>query len=390
MPRPLDPRLTDLDLGSLRKRISAKWSEYPADVLPAWVAEMDFPLAEPIVDALEHAIRHGDTGYANPAKSDLAVSLSGFMSRRFGWEPDPEMVSACHDVVGGLRDVLSAACEPGAEVIVCPPVYHPFFGLVVEAGCRVREVPLRDGRHLDLSGIEEAFASGSQAILLCNPQNPTGVVCAHGELAALAELAATYEAWVLADEIHAPLILPGAEHVPFLTVSDPARERGIAFVSASKAFNVAGLGSAQIVTASSTARKVVDELPFGARHCTQLGLIAAVAAYSQPESEQWLDAVVDVLDHNRSHLGELLAGRLPAADYEAPAAGYLCWVDLRATGLGDDPAPILLERGRIALSPGIQFGIGGQGFVRLNVGTSPDLVSEAVDRMVVGSSKEIS
>ncbi len=388
MPTRLDPELTELSLAALRERTSAKWSEYPPDVLPAWVAEMDFPLAAPIAAAVTAAVARGDTGYANPDASGLAASLADFCGRRFGWEIDPAGVAACHDVVGGLRDVLRTACDPGSEVVVCPPVYHPFFGLVVEAGCRVREVPLREGRNLDLDGIERAFAAGARAILLCNPQNPTGAVCSRAELVALAELAQAYGAWVLADEIHAPMILPGAEHVPFLTVSGAARERGVAFVSASKAFNVAGLGCAQIVTASPGARDVVEALPFGARHCTQLGLIAAIAAYEHADSSAWLDAVLEVLDHNRRLLVDLLARELPGAGYTPPTAGYLCWIDLAATGLGDDPAPTLLERGRIALSPGVQFGSGGEGYVRLNVGTSPGLVSEAVERIVAGSSKE--
>jgi cystathionine beta-lyase len=384
----LDPALTELDLDELRQRSSAKWSEYPDDVLPSWVAEMDFPLAPPIAAALADAIAKGDAGYANPDRSRLGAALADFSRRRFGWEIDPDMVGACHDVVGGLRDVLRVLCEPGAEVIVCPPVYHPFFSLVVEAGCRVREVPLRPGGDLDLEGVDSALAGGAEAILLCNPQNPVGTVCSREELAALADLAVAHDAWVLADEIHAPLILPGAEHVPFLTVSDVARERGLAFVSASKAFNVAGLGCAQIVAASKAGWRVVEELPFGARHPSQFGLIAAIAAYSSAEAEEWLDAVIEVLDRNRALLAELLEERLPEANYVPPRAGYLCWIDLSALGLGDDPAPILLERGRIALSPGVQFGNGGEGHVRLNAGTSPDLVKEAVERIVTGASKE--
>jgi cystathionine beta-lyase len=343
---------------------------------------MDFALAPPVREALAEAIARDDTGYANPDASELAPALAGFCARRMGWEVEPEGVMTCSDVVAGMTHLLRTLTEPGAGVIVTPPVYHPFFSLVGEAERRVVEVPLAGGRELDLDGIEAAFAAGARALLLCNPHNPTGGVVTRAELAGVAELAAAHEGWVLADEIHAPLVLPGAEHVPFATVSDAARERGIVLVSASKAFNLAGLGCAQIVTAPGAARHAAGELSFFARHCGQLGLIGAEAAYSA--GDEWLDEVIAVLDGNRRLLAERLAERIPAATYTQPQAGYLGWIDLSDCGLGADPAPVLLERGRVAVSPGVQFGRGGEGHVRLNIGTSPELVAEAVDRIAVG------
>lgn len=372
-------QLTELRLSELRERRSAKWTLYGADVLPSWVAEMDFPLAEPVREALTDAIARSDTGYANPAGSGLAAALAGFLGRRQGWAPDPEQVVPCNDVVAGLRDLLRLLLEPGAGVVVTPPVYHPFFSLVPEAGCRVAEVPLAGGRELDLAGIEAAFAAGARAMLLCNPHNPTGAVAGRDELEALAAIASRHDAWILADEIHAPLTLPGAEHVPFLTVSAGAAARGIALVSASKAFNLAGLGCAQIVTAGEPARSAVAELPFSARHCGHLGAIGSEAAYRH--GDEWLDGVLAVLDGNRTLLGELLAERLPGAGYTPPRAGYLAWIDLSAYELGADPAAPILERGLVAFSSGPMFGRGGEGHIRLNAGTSPALVGEAVDRM---------
>ena len=277
--------MTDVALERLRERRSAKWTQYEPDVLPSWVAEMDFPLAPPVKLALAEAIERSDTGYANPAASGLAASLAGFLERRQGWTVDPEQVVTCNDVVAGLTDLLSLLLEPGERVVLTPPVYHPFFTLVPEAGCAIWEVPLAEGRALDLDGIAAAFAAGARAMVLCNPHNPTGGVASREELAALADLAAEHDAWILADEIHAPLTLAGAEHVPFLSVSDAAAERGIALVSASKAFNLAGLGCAQIVTAAEGPRAVVAELPFSATHCGHLGAIAAEAAYR--EGDEW-------------------------------------------------------------------------------------------------------
>ena len=384
-PRTLAPdvalatELTDLRIERLRERRSAKWTFYGPDVLPAFVAEMDFPLAPPIKEALHRAIDLDDTGYANPEATDIGVNLAAFAERRMGWSPDPAQVVACNDVVAGLRDLLRVITAPGDPVIVTPPVYHPFFTLVPEAGCEVLEVPLAGGRALDLDGIADGFAAGARAMVLCNPHNPTGVVCARAELEALADLAVEHEAWILSDEIHAPLTLPGAQHVPFIDVSDNAAARGISLVSASKAFNLAGLGCAQIVTAADPALTAAGTLPFSARHCSHIGAIATEAAYGSGDA--WLDSVLDVLDHNRTLLGELLDRHLPDAVYVPPAAGYLAWIDLSAYDLGSDPAGRLLERGRIAINGGPMFGRGGEGFIRLNVGTSPDLMTEAVERI---------
>jgi cystathionine beta-lyase len=376
----LSTELTELPLERLRQRRSAKWAMY-GDALPAWVAEMDFPLAPPVKRALGAAIERDDTGYAAPAELGLAEAFAGFARERLGWEVDPAQVTASSNVVGALTATLRHLTEPGDRVVINPPVYHPFFAIVEELGCELAEAPLADGE-LDLEAIERELAHGAVAIVLCSPHNPSGGLPSREQLQAVAAAAARHGAWVLADEIWAPLTLPGAEHVPFLSVSEEARERGIAFASASKAFNVAGLSCSQIVTASEGAAAVVEALPFGAKHPGHLGAIAAVAAFS--EGGEWLDEVIAVLDHNRGLLRQLLAERLPEVGYVQPRAGYLAWLDLRAYELGDDPSEAILERGGLALNPGPSFGTEGNGFVRLNVGTSPALVEEMVERLAKG------
>jgi cystathionine beta-lyase len=376
MPPDLSPALTQLSLERLRQRRSAKWSRYEADVLPAWVAEMDFPLAAPVKRALSEAIELDDTGYANP--EGLGEAFAEFVAGRHDWEVDPAAVSPGNDVVGAITAVLKEIAKPGERVAITTPVYHPFFSIVEEAGCEPGEVPL-DGRRLDVEGIEREFAEGAAALILCSPHNPTGAVPSREELEAVAAAAERHDAWVLADEIHAPLTLPGAEHVPFLTASAAARRRGVAFWSASKAFNLAGLGCAEIVTASTEAAELIAGLPVGAGHCGHLGAIGSIAAFR--EGGPWLDDVLAVLDHNRALLARLLAERLPEVGYEQPQAGYLAWLDLRALGLGPDPSEPILERGRLALSPGPQFGPQGAGFARLNLGTSPALLEAAVERI---------
>ena len=374
----LNPELTEIPIERLRRRHSAKWARYPADVLPAWVAEMDFPLAMPVKRTLAEAVELDDCGYAWPQGIGLAEAFAEFAASRMGWSVDPESVSPSGDVVGALTAVLRAIAEPGARVVVNTPVYHPFFAVIEELGCELAEAPLVAGE-LDVEAVERCFAEGAVALILCSPHNPSGGVPSREQLVAIAAAAERHGAWVLADEIHAPLTLPGSEHVPFLTVSAAAAERGIALCSASKTFNIAGLHCAQIVTASESAAAVIERLPFGATHCGHLGAIASVAAFR--EGGPWLDDVLAVLDHNRRLLAELLAEHLPEVGYRQPRAGYLAWLDLRALDLGDDPSEAILERGKVALSPGPDFGPQGAGFARLNFGTSPALLEEAVERI---------
>lgn len=367
-------------LERLQRRRSDKWARHPDDVLPAFVAELDFPLAEPVKAALHAAVERDDAGYVGPEQPALASAFAGFAQRRLGWAVDPARVRVIPDVMAGIAEVLRVLAAPGDGVVVSSPVYPPFFSTVAEVGCRVVDVPLVDGGALDLDGIATALDRGVRLVLLCSPQNPTGHVPAREELAALAELAARYDAWVLADEIHAPLTLAGAEHVPFLTVSPAAAERGIAFTSASKAFNVAGLKAAVVVTASDAAAAVVEQLPADLHDRAGLfGVLAAEAAFA--DGDAWLNEVLAQLDANRAILSELLAEHLPDVGYRPPRASYLAWLDCRALGLGDEPARTFLEQGRVALGRGLDFGAPGAGHARLTIGTSPQLLEQAVVRM---------
>lgn len=372
-----------LPLAELRQRTSAKWREYPEGVLPLFVAETDFPLAPAITAALERAVRTGDTGYV-ASRTALAASYAAFAERRFGWTPDPAGMRSTADVSMGIVELLRRVIAPGERVIVNPPVYPPFYDLVAEAGGVVEPVPLRDtgdAWELDLDGIAAALASGARAVLLCNPHNPTGTVHSAAALRALAELAARHDATVISDEIHAPLAQPDAGYTPFLAVGDAAERIGYAVVSASKAFNLAGLKCALMIAVSDGTRRVLQQLPAEVEWRTgQFGLLAAVAAFA-PESDQWLDALLRTLDANRRLLGSLLAAHLPEARYRIPDAGYLAWIDLTDLGWGPDPARRILRDAEVALHDGSAFGAGGAHHVRLNFGTSPEIITEAVTRI---------
>ncbi|MEU4015615.1 aminotransferase class I/II-fold pyridoxal phosphate-dependent enzyme [Microbacterium sp. NPDC028030] len=372
-----------LSLAELRERSSEKWREYPADVLPLFVAETDFPLAPAITAALQRAVDLGDTGYV-AARTPLAASFAAFASRRYGWKPDPARMRSTADVSMGIVELLRRVTQPGERVVVTPPVYPPFYDLVEEAGAEVERVPLRDTGtrwELDLDGIREAFEGGATAILLCNPHNPTGTVHDRESLAALAELAEEFGVSVVSDEIHAPLAQPGAGFTPFLAASDAAARVGYAVVSASKAFNLAGLKCALMVTADEETSAVVRGLPVEVEWRTgQFGLLAAVAAFSE-ESDPWLDGLLRTLDENRVLLEDLLAAHLPAARYRLPDAGYLAWIDLTALEWGENPARRILRDAKVALHFGPAFGAEGAGYVRLNFGTSPEILTEAIERI---------
>jgi cysteine-S-conjugate beta-lyase len=273
--------------------------------------------------------------------------------------------------------------EPGAGVVISPPVYAPFFFRLELLGRRVVEAPLAvtaDGRYdLDLGALDSALSEpGTAAYVLCNPHNPLGRVWTRDQLTAVAQTCARHGAALLVDEIHAPLVQPGARHVPFHTIDHPAARQAIVFTSVSKGWNVPGLKCGIAVAATPERAALLDQR-WDALLASHLGVLASVAALRH--ARPWLDAVVAQIGANAARLPELLAEHLPAVGYRPPQASFLAWLDCRALGLGDDPAATFLERGRVALSPGPDFGTQGRGFARLNLGTSPELLAEAVRRM---------
>ena len=377
----MDELLPVASLAQLRARRSAKWRTYPDDVLPLPVAEMDFDLAPPVAEVLREALARSDVGYAHPVPA-LGDALSGFAGEAWGWEIDPAAVTAVIDVGVGVVELLRVLAAPGDAVVICPPVYAPFFGWVPEAGARLLEVPLRHeaaGWRLDLPALEAAFATRPAAFVLCNPHNPVGRVHTPDELAEVVRLARAYGVTVVGDEIHAPVVLPGATFTPILTVPGAA-EVAVSVVSASKAWNLAGLKCAAVVTASPAMAKVVDRFPPDTRwRVGHLGVLATVAAFA--EGGPWLRRLLATLDDRRARLDGWLRDRLPTLSWHPPEATYLAWLDCSALGPGDVPRDHFLDKARVALEPGPRFGASGDGFVRLNYATSAEILDEATARM---------
>jgi cystathionine beta-lyase len=385
--------LTRYTLAELRRRRSVKWTEFPPDVLPMRIAEMDTPLAEPIVEALTRAVSDGDTGYANRCR--LPELFADFADRRYGWHPDPDGMRLVPDVLYGIVEVLRVATEPGDTVVVNTPGYPPYFSQFDRLGVRLKASPLISGpggHRLDLDRLERDFAAGAKAFLLCNPHNPTGTVFTRDELSAVAELAERHGVQVVADEILAPLVHPGRRrHIPFPSLDRPAAARSVSLVSASKAWNLAGLKAALAVPGPD-ARALTAKLDGEREESAGLfGVLASEAAFAY--GEWWLDEVVRALGDNRMLLADELDRRLPEVGYRLPDAGFTAWLDFRALGLPEDPADLFLRRAKVGVSSGIRFNpLGrpgepgsGHGFVRLNFATRPDLVTDAVRRMAAAA-----
>lgn len=373
----------DVSLDQLHRRRSAKWSKYPQDVIPAWVAEMDFALAEPVRLALVEAVDRYDLGYP-PASSDIGFgeTVAGWADRSYGWSVEPDSVVILPDVVRGLEVGLKVLTEPGDGVVIQPPVYPPFFMVINHTGRRVVENPLvlRNGRfEVDLEGLDEAL-SRAKTFILCNPHNPTGRSFSRQELEAMAELAVRHDVTVISDEVHSPLTMPGAVHNVFVNLGDEVAQRTITVTAASKAWNFGGLKCGLAVGGSpelSRRLRGLGHLDTGG--ASILGIAATEAAFTKGAA--WMDEAVAYLDGNRQLLAERLAEHLPDAGYVIPEATYLGWLDCRALDLKPDPQAFFLERARVAFSPGPSFGSQGEGFVRFNFGTSRAIVTEIVDRM---------
>ena len=370
-----------LPLSQLQKRRSAKWREFPSDVLPLPVAEMDFEIAKPIRDVLEEMIKGSDTGYLGPIP-ELGINLAKFSKARWGWEIDPEQVFTATDVGVGMVEMARTVVNPGDLIMINSPVYHNMNNWITELKCKSYDAPLtKTGLHytIDLNAIERGYAAGVKAHFLCNPHNPVGTVFTREELAELAELAKKYGVTVFSDEIHAPLTYDAKNFVPFLEVSETAREVGICVTAASKSWNLAGLKCATVITAHPKQQERAKSMPEAVHFRASLfGAVASATAY---ECVDWLDSAIETFESNRKYLKNLLTQSLPAVGYRVPDFSYLAWLDLSGLNLGENPAQVLLEKGKLALNAGITFGPESGNFVRLNFATGEEMLDEAVSRI---------
>lgn len=379
-------RIQAPSLSELQTHRSEKWRDYPADVLPLPVAEMDFPVAKPIRDVLIEMVSKSDLGYLGPIP-ELPIAFASFAKQRWDWTLDPQQIHIATDVGVAAVEVLRLLTKPGDRVLINTPVYHNFSNWIREVGLEVVDVPFlqtEDERNkrvwtLDFDALESAFKSGVKAHILCNPHNPLGRSFSKAELLKIAQLAQRYSVTIISDEIHGPLIYSEGSFTPFLSLGSVAEEVGITITAASKAWNLAGLKCAIIVSQNPELDQLLRRLPIATHYrASLLGAFAAVAAYS--EGGEWLDALILQLDFNRRLLQDLLAQKLPLVNFDLPQIGYLAWLDFSQYGLSR-PANVMLTKGKVAVNSGSNFGPNVEGFVRLNFATSPEILTEAVARI---------
>ena len=366
----------------LRARRTMKWSRYPPDVLPAWVAEMDFPLAPVVLDALRGVIDAHDLGYSEPV--GLAEAFACWAARCQSWRPDPALACPVSDVMAGVEAALRVLTDPGDGVVLLTPAYPPFFALLKQLGRVVVPWPLLDrfqGWALDLQLLDDALRAGARGVLLCHPHNPTGRVLTLDELRVVSEIVDARGAQVISDEVHAPLLATDLSFTPYAASGPCAAAHAVTVTSISKGWNVPGLKCALLQAQQATAHVIAAVPSYERLRASVPGVAASIAAWT--DDGGWIDELRAHLDATRAELDGWVR-RFPGVRAHPGQAGYLAWLDLRESGLGADPARVLLDRGRLAVSPGRDFALPaeqGLGRIRLNHGTSLSLLREALSRI---------
>jgi cysteine-S-conjugate beta-lyase len=363
---------------------SNKWRKYPGDVLPLWVADMDFASPPAVVQALRARVDQGFFGYLME-KPELHEVVAERVAKRYGWHVSPEAVMPLPGVIAGFNLALRALTAPGDGLLVQTPVYPPILRAAGNHGLTRDEHALTrgaGGRYaVDVEAFSRALGPRTRAFLLCNPHNPVGRVFERAELEAMAAACARRDVWIIADEIHGDVLFDGRRHVPIATLSPEIEARTVTFMAPSKTFNLPGLKCAVAIVPNAAVRDrltaaVADLVP----KINVLGHAAAVAAYR--EGDTWLEALLGYLESNRDFLLKEVPRRLPGVTLAAPEATYLAWLDCRGARIpGGDPFTFFLERAKVALNDGRLFGPGGDGFIRLNFGCPRALLAEGLDRM---------
>jgi cystathionine beta-lyase len=379
----------DLSEEGLRARRNAKWNSYGADILPAWVAEMDFVVAEPIQKAISRFVEQGDYGYPqyNGAKAERAVAeaFAQRMETRFGWRADPAQVQVIADLVQGTFAPILAFSEPGDGVILQLPAYPPFRESIASTERKQIALHMRDDgkRHVfDLAELKGRIDARTRILILCNPQNPTGRVFEREELQALARFAVEHDLVVISDEIHSDLVYDGRQHIPFASLGEEVAARTVTITSATKSFNIPGLrcgimhfGSEELK--ARFAKRVPSRLIGG---CNAIGIDATVAAWTQ--SDAWLDDVTRHLTAARDRVVATIRSELPMVTCRPPEGTYLAWLDFAALRLDATAFQFFHDKARIALSPGENFDPDCRHCARLNFATSMPILERILDRLV--------
>ena len=384
-------RLTDRRGTDCLKYDFAAERGYPAEVLPFWVADMDFPAPEPVVKALEQRARHGIFGYTD-IKEDYKEILARWFEKRHGWQVEGEWLSITPGVVFGICTAIRAFTEPGEGVLICPPVYYPFAASIKANGRKLVESPLveKDGRYeIDFEDFEQKIVANEvKLFVLCSPHNPVGRVWSRQELEQVAAICQKHQVLVVADEIHQDFVRPGHRHTVFASLGVEVADFTITCTSPSKTFNLAGLQISHIfISNESLRRRFRHELEaVGYGEPNAMAEVAAKAAYS--EGEPWLTELLAYLEENLRRTRAFLAEHLPQVKLIEPEGTYLLWLDCHGTGFSpEEQDEAIIQRGRIWLDEGRIFGKGGEGFQRINMACPWAILEEGLKRLAFALKK---
>ncbi len=377
-----------------RQSNSIKWKLYDEDVLPMWVADMDFSSPAPIKEALHAAVDHGIFGYEMPSPA-LRQAVVNRMKALYNWDVDEKSIIATTGLVSGFYAAASALCQPGDGYLIQPPVYMPFNDLQKHLGVVRQEAQLVKkvgGAHLryeiDWDIFEKAFNQGgskTRMFLLCNPHNPTGAVYTHEELERMAAICLKNNTVIVSDEIHSELMLSGNKHIPLASLSPEIAQQTITLIAPSKTFNIAGLFCGFAIIPNPELReqftKVVERMTL---HVASLALVAAQTAFSGA-CDEWLAELLPYLTANRDYLVDFVEKELPGIQVSVPDATYLAWLDcselVKSGQISGVPSEFFLKEARVALNDGAAFGSGGENFVRLNFGCPRELLVDGLQRI---------
>jgi cysteine-S-conjugate beta-lyase len=368
-----------------RSSDSAKWHKYGPDVLPLWIADMDFRSPEPVIQALRHRIEHGVFGYGIELP-EFSHTITERLQRLYGWAVSPEALVMLPGVIAGFNLACRAVTSPGDGVLLHTPLYPPILRVPGNIGLSSDEMELHrrpDGQYeIDFDAVEKAITPRTRAFILCNPHNPIGRVYQRHELARLAEICLRHDLIICADEIHCEVLFQGHHHTPIASLAPEIAAHCVTLMAPSKTFNLPGLKCAFAIIPNAELREKftavrADLVP---QSVNILGYVAALAAYRHGQS--WLDGLLRYLEANRDVVCRQVREYLPGVSMGTPEGTYLAWLDCRQAGIpGNDPYTFFLEKAKVALNDGVAFGKGGQGFVRLNFGCPRALLIQALEHM---------
>jgi len=376
----------------------AKWDLSPflfgeTDVIPMWVADMDLPVAKPIIEALKKRLEHEIFGYSVPIPYSTLMAVVNRMKRNYDWDVKPEWIVATPGVVPAMHNAVRAFTNPGDAVVHQEPVYYHFHGAIEGSGCQraSNELILRNGRYgIDYADLASKFEpkmgmyptpSRAKMLMLCNPHNPVGRVWTREELAKMGEIAISNDAVVVSNEIHCEVLFKGHQHIPFASISEEFEQNSVVCMAPSKTFNVAGLEASVIIIPNDKLRKRFEETRSGILpKVNVMGLVALEAAYDK--GDVWLEQFLDYLQGNYEFLAEYIKNRIPSIKVIEPEGTYLIWLDCRKLGMNPEALKEFMNhKARVGLDHGFVFGSGGAGFERMNIACPRATLEEALKRI---------